>query len=588
MQSRPNYLKTPFKTLAFAVSKTRGKFLIMCALTLIGNGLAAFLPYFFKRIADVVSQSTHAISFNDLKGSLGMVVAVLVLQEISFRTGHILETYIAPDSFKHITNSLYEGLIKRPTSYFEDKFSGDLGRRIEQIGTSVIYFVEDFPWQMGWVIASTVTSGALLGLTHPYIFGVFLLWLVVFLAASMPLLRWHSRVSEEVATAHANLSGKIVDALTNIPLIHSFGGVMHEQGLNRETIDSLVKLERKMRWVSIANKFQQGTSILLLGATLVLISIYLFLQGEFTVGDFVIVAATIPTLVGVVWNFGDGIARASKEYGQLADAVIHLRDKQEQLTSGVLDAIKGGSYSVVFDDLFFQYPATEYPVFENFSLKIEQGEHVGIVGPSGVGKSTLVKLLLRQYESGKGEILIGGTPIEKLTLDTFNKLISYVPQDTSLFHRTLFENIQYANPEASKDAVLEASKRAHAHEFIMQMPEGYETRVGERGVKLSGGQRQRIALARAILKNAPILILDEATSSLDSESEGVVQQALSDLFESRTVIAIAHRLSTLRAMDRIIVMENGTIVESGNPQELLADENSVFKKMWEHQKNGFI
>jgi ATP-binding cassette subfamily B protein len=343
-----------------------------------------------------------------------------------------------------------------------------------------------------------------------------------------------------------------------------------------------------MRWISVLNKFQQGLSVLLLGSSLILVSVYLFSQGEFTIGDFVIVAATIPLLVGVVWNFGDGVLRASREYGQLSDAVTHLREKQEQLSGGILGKIAGNEYSVAFKDIFFQYPATAYPVFQKFSLRIEQGEHVGIVGPSGVGKSTLIKLLLRQYEPGAGDILIGKTSIKKLTLETFNKLISYVPQDTSLFHRTLFENIHYANPAASKEAVVEASRRAHAHEFITELPEGYETKVGERGVKLSGGQRQRIALARAILKNAPVLVLDEATSSLDSESESVVQQALSDLFENRTVIAIAHRLSTLRAMDLIIVLENGSIIESGSPQDLLNIEKGVFKKMWEHQKNGFI
>lgn len=560
----------------------------MCVLLLLGNTFASMLPLFFKRIADQVTQSTGAISFYELLESFGLVVAFLVFQEISFRAGHIIETYVAPDAFKHVTTSLYEGLIRRPTSYFEDKFSGDLGRRIEQIGVGTIYFIEDFPWHMGWVITAVAMAGILLSLTHIYIFLAFIIWFIIFFGCSIPLLRWHNHISEKVATSHARLSGSIIDALSNVSLIHSFGGVGHERKINTEAIDELVVLEREMRWASIANKFQQGFSVLLLAGTLTFVSIYLFSAGVFTVGDFVIVASIIPSLVGVIWNFGDGVLRASKEYGQLSDAVIHLRERQEQLIGGTLTSIVSGTYAVAFENLFFQYPATEYPVFVNFSLQIGQGEHVGIVGPSGVGKSTLVKLLLRQYEPGRGGVYVGGTSIKDLSLETFNKLISYVPQDTTLFHRTLFENIHYANPSASKEKVFEASRRARAHEFIMQLPEGYDTKVGERGVKLSGGQRQRIALARAILKNAPILVLDEATSSLDSESESVVQAALSDLFESRTVIAIAHRLSTLRAMDRIVVLEEGRILESGRPQDLLENENSVFKKMWEHQKNGFI
>ncbi len=588
MKTKFDYLQTPFKTISFAISQNRGRFFLMCILVVAGNACANLLPYFFKRIADQIAQGTGGVSFHDLMGSFGLVAAVLVTQEILFRTGHILETYIAPDGFRHLTTSLYEGLIKRPTSYFEDKFSGDLGRRIEQVGTGTIYFLDTFPWHMGWIICGLVVSGVLFDLIHPYVFLTFASWFVIFVATSLPLLRWHYRASKTVAASHAHLSGGIIDALSNVSLIHSFGAVAYEQGLNQESVHDLVKTERKVRWISVLNKFQQGFSVFLLGSSLTLVSIFLFSRGQFTVGDFVVVAATIPLLVGVIWNFGDTILHASKEYGQLSDAIAHLRKRQEQLTGGALDTVENNTSSVTFQDILFQYPAGDHPVLKKFSLHIEQGEHLGIVGPSGAGKSTLVKLLLRQYEPGEGSISIGSTPTQNLTLDTFNKLISYVPQDTSLFHRTLFENIHYANPAASREAVLEASMRAHAHEFIIALPDGYETKVGERGIKLSGGQRQRIALARAILKNAPILVLDEATSSLDSESESVVQQALSDLFESHTVIAIAHRLSTLRAMDRIVVMDQGAIIESGNPRDLLNNEKSLFKKMWEHQKNGFI
>lgn len=588
MKPELNYLQTPFKTFLFAISKVRGRFLALCIFATLGESLAASLPYFFKRIANQVAENPHHISLHDLMGSFLLVLGVFISQEICFRTGHILETYIAPDIFKHITASLYERLMKRPTSYFEDKFSGELGRRIEQIGLGILYFVEDFPWRTSWVITSFVISGVLLGLTNVFVFLIFVVWFILFLGTSLPLLVWYQHTAEKVAAFQAHLSGGIIDTLTNIPIVHSFGGTAFEQTLNQKLLDTWGIHDRKSRWVFVVNRFQQGLSVLFLGTSLTFASIYLFSQGKFTVGDFVVVAAIIPSLINVIWNAGDSVLRASKEYGQLADAVIHLRERQEQLVGGVLDATAHNSSSVAFKDLFFQYPATEHPVFKNFSLRIEPGEHVGIVGPSGVGKSTLIKLLLRHYEPGDGEILIGDTPIKKLTIEAFNKLISYVPQDTSLFHRTLFDNIHYADSAASTDAVLEASRRAHADEFIKELPEKYDTKVGERGVKLSGGQRQRIALARAILKNAPILILDEATSSLDSESESVVQQALTDLFESRTVIAIAHRLSTLRAMDRIIVMENGSIIENGTPHDLLQDEKSIFKKMWEHQKNGFI
>jgi ATP-binding cassette subfamily B protein len=308
----------------------------------------------------------------------------------------------------------------------------------------------------------------------------------------------------------------------------------------------------------------------------------------FTLGDFVIVAAAIPSMISVVWNLGDLVLNASRQVGQFSDAVANLREKQERLRGGEAALAHDQTYSITFDKITFQYPGTQKPVFSNFSFAVKSGERVGVVGPSGVGKSTLVKLLLRQYNAQAGAVAVGGTSVDRLSLEAFNTLISYVPQDTSLFHRTLFENIAYADPRASKEAVLKASREAHAEEFINALPDKYDTKVGERGVKLSGGQRQRIALARAILKNAPILILDEATSSLDSESESAIQETLSLLFKNHTVVAIAHRLSTLRAMDRIVVINEGEIVESGTPQALLENKDGIFKKMWEHQKNGFV
>lgn len=598
-----NYLKSPWKTLGYAIRPRRGRFFIMLVTIVLGNVCSFSMPYFLKLIVDTVtshaaaggvggagvaSASAGAITFADLSMPFTFFIVVLVCQEIFFRTGHIIEVYMTPDIFRHITTSLYDGLIKRPTSYFENKFSGDLGRRVEQVGQSVLFFTESLPWEIGWIGLSAVVSAVILGFTNIYLFLTFIGWLAFFVITSIPLLIWNSRTSEKVATAHAKLSGNIVDTLSNIPLVQSFGGVAFEQSQNDMVLSGVVYAERKARWAGAINKLQCGVSLILLAGSLTYVSIFLFTKGEFTVGDFVVVAAIIPSFISVIWNFGDIVIQTTKRYGELADAVAHLREKQEQLMGGDVDEVAHEAFPIEFKDLRFQYPATSAPVFEKFSMHIRQGERVGVVGASGAGKSTLVKLLLRQHEFEAGSVRIGGIPIQDFSLEAFHKLISYVPQDTSLFHRSLFDNIKYAKIHASDGEIFEASKKANADEFIRTFPEGYETKVGERGVKLSGGQRQRIALARAILKNAPILILDEATSSLDSESESFIQGALSKLFKDRTVIAIAHRLSTLKAMDRIVVLEGGIVVEDGNPQELLKKEGSIFKKMWEHQKDGFI
>jgi ATP-binding cassette, subfamily B, bacterial len=241
---------------------------------------------------------------------------------------------------------------------------------------------------------------------------------------------------------------------------------------------------------------------------------------------------------------------------------------------------------VVMDAINFAYENSA--VFKNFSITIPAGQKVGLVGRSGAGKTTYVSLLLRHFDTQEGTIMIDGQNIQEVTLESLRRGIAFVPQDTSLFHRTIKENICYGSPQATDEEIKRSAMQAQADRFIQKLPKKYETLVGERGVKLSGGQRQRIAIARAFLKNAPILILDEATSSLDSESEHAIQQSLDKLMQGRTVIAIAHRLSTLKKMNRIVVIENGKIVEDGDPNELLKHPESIFKSMWNHQVRGFI
>lgn len=592
MSSRPlNYLKSATSTFSYAIRPYRWKYYLMIALSISGNVLSYSLPYFLKLIVDkveIANAADHIITLSELRFPLSAIIFILVMQEVCFRFGHMIEVGIVPDMYKYITASLYESLIKRPTSYFENKFSGDLGRRIEQVGNACKYFVQDLPWESAWILLSLIITGFILFFTHIQIFLVFLGWIVFFFATGIPLLIWSYRASEKVAESQAVLSGTIIDTLSNISLVQSFGTTSFEQIQNEKALDEVVKIDRKMRWIDLINKFQNGLSFAILGISLVVTSIMLFTKNQFSLGDFAVVIATIPTVTGVVWNFGNMATRITKNFGELSDAVASLREKQEWLEGGAISKIAASDYSVQFKDVHFQYKGTANAVFEKFNLEIKQGEKVGVVGASGVGKSTLIKLLLRQHEFNAGDILIGGVRIQDFTLDTFHQLVSYVPQDTSLFHRTLFENIKYAKSTATDEEVYEATKKAQANLFIESFPEKYQTTVGERGVKLSGGQRQRIALARAILKNAPILILDEATSSLDTESESSIQEALSELFKEHTVIAIAHRLSTLRAMDRIIVIENGLVVESGAPQDLLKKKGSIFKKIWEHQKDGFI
>ncbi|MEN9389923.1 MAG: hypothetical protein RLZZ283_23, partial [Candidatus Parcubacteria bacterium] len=313
---------------------------------------------------------------------------------------------------------------------------------------------------------------------------------------------------------------------------------------------------------------------------------FLWRDASITTGELIMILAIVSGIMGWFTFIGSSINQFAERYGEVDEGlkeVVRPHDIVDSPDAAVLSSRAG---SVEFDAVTFAY--NEANVFESFSLTIAPGTRVGLVGPSGSGKTTFVSLLLRQHDVKAGAIRIDGMDVRGVTQDSLHGAIAVVPQDPSLFHRTIRENIAYGRPDATDEEVMEAARKAEAHEFILALPEGYNTLVGERGVKLSGGQRQRVAIARALLKAAPILILDEATSSLDSESEAAIQVALKELMEKKTVIAIAHRLSTIRAMDRILVLEGGRVVEDGTHDQLVAKAGGLYARLWAHQAGGFL
>ncbi len=587
-KTETDFLQSPWTAFWYALEGQRGKLFFMYAFMIIGNVGAYSIPYFLKLIVDRISAPGPApVSLSDFATPLLLITVVVIGQELFYRSGHVLESIIAVRAFDRITSSLYQTLLKRPAAYFEETFAGELNWRITQIGSATKFFIDSFPWEIGWPVIASIVTIFLLRIASVWLVVVFVLWLLLFLLLSYFFLRLHYRATKAVAKTYADLNGSIVDTLGNMPVVSAFGAENYEYCHYRTFMDPALKAERWERRILVINKFHQGMSFVLLSLSLTLTSIFLFIRGELTVGNFIIVAATIPSFAGIIWNFGDIVIRAIRNYGECKNAVDSLRTTIPSIQEGDRQ-LTAQRVPIIFNHVSFRYPGTPENVFDDLHIEIRPGEKVGLVGKSGAGKSTLIKLLLRSYDTTGGSIAIGEQDISGVTLDSLRDAISFVPQDTTLFHRTFYENIIYAKPSATKEEVIEASKKAHAHDFIENYPEKYTVMVGERGVKLSGGQRQRIAIARAMLKNSPILILDEATSALDSESEEIVQNGLKDLFEGRTTIAIAHRLSTLRSMDRIIVMDKGKIVEDGSPQELLAKVDGEFKRIWEHQKNGFV
>lgn len=481
---------------------------------------------------------------------------------------------------------LYEYITLHSKDYFNSRFAGALTNKMGNAvdGTESVYM--NFLWRflpltfgMVWYVVLAWSGNPILGI-------IIFVWSSIFIFLNILFARKLQPKSYEFAKSTSNLKGRIVDSIANISLVHESAYLTGE----RRYINKFINNQRSRglaewqfsEWVLLTNNLLIFVFICLM----IIASIYLFQIEMISVGVVIMIIALIVQLVGHLIFLGNEIKNTTKYYGQASEGL------EEILASHIIKDKKGAKNvyikngDIVFRSIDFKYEHSY--IYKNFSLSITKGEKIGLVGRSGAGKTTLVSLLLRHFDIQKGEIEIDGHNISDIKLESVRRAISFVPQDTTLFHRTIKENIQYASPDSNFSEVKLAAKHAQIHDFIENLPKGYHTLVGERGIKLSGGQRQRIAIARAFLKNAPILILDEATSSLDSESEQAIQASLEQLIKSKTVIAIAHRLSTLKRMNRIVIIEEGNIVEDGKPEDLLQKEGGIFKNMWEHQVKGFI
>jgi len=408
---------------------------------------------------------------------------------------------------------------------------------------------------------------------------------VVFLVAQVLFIRYKLKYDLARSAAETKSTAVLADSITNYSTITLFGGFFREVQRFGRAMAEQRRLYLKSWNISGIFDGIQGFLMLCLEIGGFILVIHLWKQGKLTLGDFVLFQSYVIVLFNRLWDFG----RVARDiYESLADAdemtvVLQTPYEVTDIRSAKPLAVTKGM--VHFDKVDFNYQQTRR-VLHRFSLDIAPREHVALVGPSGAGKSTVVKVLLRLHDLSGGHVKIDGQDISKVTQDSLRHNISVVPQDVVLFHRTLLENIRYGKPDATDDEVIAAAKEAHCHEFIQTFTDKYNTYVGERGVKLSGGERQRVAIARAMLANAPILVLDEATSSLDSESEQLVQAALAKLMAGKTVLAIAHRLSTIRAMDRIVVMDGGRIIEQGTHDELLKNPANTYSKLWNLQVAG--
>ena len=505
-------------------------------------------------------------------GAVGFLGGLIAFDNMAWRIGGWISTYAFVAVTGDLRRDLFRHLTGHAPSYFSDRMPGALAGRISNTATAMFTLENLAFWNVLPPCLNVGFSILLMIIVSPLMAGVLVVlaallsWLMFRLAAGgRPL---HHRFASEAA----RVDGELLDVINNMPLVRAFGATMRE----RHRFGERMKIEmdwrgRSLRYLEKLRLIHASLTAVLTAGLLVW-AILLWRAHMASVGEVVMVTTLGFMILHGTRDLAVALVETIQHVARLAEALGTLllpHDMPEEGDAAGFHAPAKGE--VVFDRVVYAYPDGD-PILDGFDLKVEAGTRVGLVGRSGSGKTTVLALLQRlRYVQG-GRILIDGKPLGKLTEDALRSVISVVPQDVSLFHRSVMDNIRYGKPEASDDEVRAAAEAAECSDFIEAMPEGYDTQVGDRGVKLSGGQRQRLAIARAFLRDAPILLLDEATSALDSESELRVQEALDRLMVGRTVIAVAHRLSTLRDFDRIIVMQSGRVLQDGAPNELERSE----------------
>ncbi len=558
-------------------------------LMLLAPIVSSFYPFvynfaiklFLDRMVTLAPLTYHAILLPIIL-FMGAQLAI----EFFWRMSNIAEWKSEPYVRRSILMKSYEYVQHHSYLFFQDNFTGTLSSKIKGILDGYDKFWAEMHHGLFLRILKCIVNLCALFIVSLTL-GLFIfVWAAIYVPIMYKLSkRINLRSFEETESRHG-LIGQISDTITNIISLFAFASRKRElKMLEHEIGHDFIPKQIRVYKAYFVFQIVGGIFYLSLFGFILFFMIHLKMTGSISIGDFAFVFGISLIVAEDIWEATSSLQDFSRAMGDLKSSLSILNVPQQNLDHENAQPLVIKSPTIEFKNVSFGYGVKD-TVFKDLNLTIRPGEKVGLVGHSGAGKSSLINLLLRYFENTRGKILIDTQDINGVTQDSLRENIAIIPQDTMLFHRTLMENIRYGKPDATDEEVIEASKRAHLHEFIMELPEQYNSYVGERGIKLSGGQRQRIAIARAILKDAPILVLDEATSSLDSHTEKLIQDSLNFLIEDKrkTVIAIAHRLSTLKHMDRIIVLDKGRIIEEGTHQILIHNENSLYKKLWKLQE----
>lgn len=544
------------------------------------------IPYIFKMFIDTAGGIGRGEA---APGDIWFVVILFPLMTaltfVSWRISGFIGMEWASRSNATAYKTLFGYLAHHSHAYFADRFAGSLSSKISHASEGVQSLFEAFMWSYVPSILSLIITIGYIWSSSGTIACIFIGLIALLVPLNITLARFRRPHVVEFSAQATKARGYAVDAISNMAAIRQYVRMDEEKRAFEAHVDEMRRLNVKQWRISEWGLLLNNAIIVLFESAMLFVSVRLWMSTQLTTGELIMIATLMMNVQSTLVFIGMSMNGFIRRYAEIQEGLSDIIVPHEILdTEGAVPLVVQEG-RIVCDRVHFSYG--NEAVFKDFSLAIRPGERVGLVGTSGAGKTTLVSLLLRQHEVQEGSISIDGQNIGMITQDSLREHIAIVPQEPLLFHRSIRENIAYGKPEATQEEIESAAKKAQAHTFIQSLSEGYDTLVGERGVKLSGGQKQRIAIARAILKNAPILILDEATSALDSESEVAIQKALQELMKGKTVIAIAHRLSTLREMDRIVVLEEGKIVEDGN-HESLAYAGGTYARLWEHQAGGFL
>ncbi len=569
-------------------------------------------PYASKMLIDAVAASDRQNVVANATPTMIFLIVLTILPGIVWRLSNYSWMHLSPLLRKKITHDCATKLLNQSTNFFQNNFVGALVNRIKEISNSTPNLINVIIYNFLSVGLSLLIAFFTLFFVHKFFAFALLIWAAIFALMGIKAAKSTEEMSKNISDQSSKVTGNLADILSNFSNIKFFNGKKKEQDRINKFSDEYTRLTKIREFYLLKFFAWQGLTFSIYFGLCIYFLVLFYAQGLVSIGDFALVFTINSWMIHAMYVATQEMRTFVEEFAAVKYALnvvnqeIEVDDVAGAKSLKIEDAAK-----IVFENVNFSYDKKPQPsprnidfgligqatiapevmgqlkFFTDQSITIEAGQRVGLVGHSGSGKSTFINLILRNFNVNSGRILVGDENIADVTQGSLKAAIGLIPQEPTLFHRSLYENIAYAKDGASRDEIIAAARKAHAHEFIEKLPEKYDALVGERGIKLSGGQRQRIAIARAFLKNAPILILDEATSQLDSITENLIQDSLQELMQNKTALIIAHRLSTLQNMDRILVFDNGKIVEDGSHQQLLA-QNGVYKKLYSAQIGGFL